>query len=341
MLSDIMTTQVGHLGVITLSRPKALNALTLPMVRALQRQLDDWSMNPLVHAVVIQSSGGKAFCAGGDVRWLYDAGKRGDPDQLRFFNEEYHLNKTIYHYPKPYVALMDGLTMGGGVGISLHGSHPVASSSFEFAMPETAIGFFPDIGASYLLNRTPGFIGIYLALTGNRLNAEDSLAAGLVRYVIPAHQFAMILHDLQSLNLTEHAFERVSECLQRFSSSVNPDAIMSIKAHVDDIFNDDNLTSILNRLKQETHEWAQATYLNLLNKSPLSLYVTFAQLKKAAHLDFDECIALDYQLVQHFIRDHDFYEGVRSLLIDKDKSPHWQPVDFQHVRQEQVTSYFT
>lgn len=327
MINDVLMTQEGDLGMITLNRPQVLNALTLPMVRALQQQLDAWSTDDSIHAVIIQSAGGKAFCAGGDVRWLYEAGKQGNPDQLRFFSEEYHLNKTIHYYKKPYIALMDGLTMGGGVGISLHGSHSVASQAFVFAMPETSIGFFPDIGASFLLSRCPGFMGIYLGLTGNRLSAEESNATGLVKYVVQAHQFPHIVDSLKQTDLSKNAFEGVSECLELFSAPVNLNCIKPLQANVDKSFNHGNLEDILKSLEEGESPWHREILDCLRLKSPTSLYVTLFQLQMAFGLDFDECIQMDYLLVQHFIHEQDFYEGVRALLIDKDKSPHWRSVD--------------
>ena len=169
MTDDIVFERKQQIGLITLKRPQALNALTLPMIKALQQQLLQWEGDKSIHAVVIQADVGKAFCAGGDVRWLYESGLAKNPEQMQFFWHEYRLNHTIHQFKKPYIALMNGITMGGGVGISLHGSHPVATENFVFAMPETGIGFFPDIGASYLLARCPGQTGIYLGLTGNNL----------------------------------------------------------------------------------------------------------------------------------------------------------------------------
>lgn len=169
MTEEVLFSQEGQLGFITLNRPKALNALTLTMIMALQKQLSIWKEDYSIKAVVVQAVPGNAFCAGGDIRWLYNAGRSKDSEQMQFFWHEYRLNHFIHHFGKPYISLLDGITMGGGVGISLHGSHPVASERFVFAMPETGIGFFPDIGASYLLNRCPGFLGVYLGLTGNKL----------------------------------------------------------------------------------------------------------------------------------------------------------------------------
>lgn len=340
MSSELLFDQESHLGIITLNRPQALNALNLPMVRALQLQLDAWAVDPMIHAVVIQSACGKAFCAGGDVRWLVEAGLRGDSEARAFFEEEYHLNHTIHHYKKPYIALMNGMTMGGGVGISLHGSHPIASETFVFSMPETSIGFFPDIGASALLMRCPGSMGLYLGLTGERLNACEAHALGLVKFVMNASSFDSVLRALKKTDLSNEAHAKVTACLQQWSTSTEPSCLHPLIDDVAEFFNQPTLESIIQRLHEAGGAWHQMTVTKLLQKSPLSLNVTFSQLKKAEHLTFDECLQMDAQLVGHFMKGHDFYEGVRALLIDKDKSPKWQPPTLTEVKASEVASYF-
>jgi len=338
--TDVVITTQNQLGIMTLNRPDALNALTLPMIMTLQQQLIEWLDCPSIHAVVIRSAGKKAFCAGGDVRWLYDAGQRGDPNLLRFFEEEYRLNQMIHHYKKPYIALMDGLTMGGGVGVSLHGSHTVASESFVFAMPETSIGFFPDIGSSYLLSRCPGKMGVYLGLTGNRLNADEAYAFGLVQYVIQSSQFDDVMDELLTTDLSTDADSMVNACLSRVANTVNRDSTMALQSRVDDCFTYRDVISIIDALKKQDDAWSQAILTTLLQKSPLSLSVTLDQLLKAASMSFDDCIQMDFCLVKHFMKGHDFYEGVRALLIDKDKSPKWQPDCLSNVETRVVQEYF-
>ena len=340
MSADVIMTTQHQLGIITLDRPAALNALTLPMIIAIQQQLLEWLDCPSIHAVVIRSAGGKAFCAGGDVRWLYDAGRRDDPDLLRFFEEEYRLNQIIHHYKKPYIALMDGLTMGGGVGVSLHGSHTVASEAFVFAMPETSIGFFPDIGSSYLLSRCPNHMGMYLGLTGNRLNADEACALGLVQYVIQSSQFEKVMDELLVTDLSIDAASAVSACLSRFANVVEHDSIDTLQSQVERCFAYHDIMSIINALEKQDDVWSQAILKTLLQKSPLSLSVTCEQLSKAASMTFDECIQMDFCLVTHFMKGHDFYEGVRALLIDKDKSPQWRPDCLSNVEKQVVVDYF-
>jgi enoyl-CoA hydratase len=338
--SEVKIEQQGHLGVLTLDRPQALNALTLSMVMQLKQQLVYWQDDTSIHAVVIRASAGKAFCAGGDVRWLYEMGQSNANEQMRFFEEEYRLNQLIHHYPKPYIALMDGITMGGGVGVSLHGSHPVAGHNFVFAMPETSIGFFPDIGASYLLTRCPGAIGHYLGLTGNRLNAVEAKAFGLVKYLVDGSQFESIVELLIQTDLSTNPSMAVDSCLAQFAQSVNMSATDLLQSKVNVCFSCGDVASIFNALAQYNDDWHREVIHTLSQKSPLSLCVTLKQLHKAAQLEFDQCLQMDTQLVKHFMNGHDFYEGVRALLIDKDKAPKWQPASLAEVDDAMVNQYF-
>lgn len=338
MEQDILFNRTHHIGIITLARPAALNALTLPMIRELQHKLIDWEKDSSIHAVVIQAEPGKAFCAGGDVRSLYEAGKTDKSAQTDFFWHEYRLNRYIHYYSKPYIALMDGITMGGGVGISLHGSHAIATENFSVAMPETTIGFFPDIGASWLLSRCPGKTGLYAALTGHRFNAVQAMAAGLVHNVISAQHLPAVLDALSEADFSEDAFERVSGCLRAFAPAIHPE--IDHLEQINQFFIADNVEDILTRLGQSSDSWAQEQLKILQNKSPLALKVTFEQFKRVAGLSMSECIQIDYRLVRHFMNGHDFYEGVRALLVDKDKSPQWRPATLQEVSAQQVSSYF-
>lgn len=339
MTADILFSQQRHVGLITLNRPQALNALTLSMIKAMQHQLLQWEKDRTIHAIVIQAEAGKAFCAGGDVRWLYEAGRKKDPEQMQFFWHEYRLNHFIHQLNKPYIALMDGITMGGGVGVALHGSHPVASERFVFAMPETGIGFFPDIGASYLLSRCPGSLGTYLALTGNRLHAADAQAAHLVKQVVPSEHFPDLLKALLDADLSESAHQRVDECISRFGRLGHAET----ERHAPEInhcFRYNHVEAILDSLREMDSEWTNAMALSLLEKAPLSLKVTLEQIHKAKSLSMADCIKMDYCLVSHFMKENDFYEGVRALLIDKDKTPKWQPDCLERVTPAKVADYF-
>ncbi|CDZ78927.1 putative enoyl-CoA hydratase echA8 [Legionella massiliensis] len=341
MTVDIAFSREGNLGLVNLNRPQALNALSLAMIKALQQQLLQWEDDHSIHAVVVQAEGEKAFCAGGDVRWLYDEGLAKSPEQMQFFWHEYRLNHYIHQFKKPYIPLMDGITMGGGVGISLHGSHPVATERFVFAMPETGIGFFPDIGASYLLSRCPGQIGIYLGLTGNRLRTADAQALGLVvKYTIASEDLSKVITSLLASDLSNNAHQAVNDCLLAFARPVESAPIENLRSAIDDCFAENSVEAIFAKLGARGDDWSLATLANLQQKAPLSLKVTLAQIHKAKSLTLAECLKMDYRLVNQFMRDSDFYEGIRALLVDKDKSPHWQPATLALATETKVVDYF-
>lgn len=339
MTNDVCFEQRGHIGLITLQRVQALNALTLAMIHALQNQLEYWQADNNIHAIVIQAAAGKAFCAGGDVRFLY--GHRHDrAQQMQFFLHEYRLNHFISQLNKPYIALMDGFTMGGGVGISLHGSHPIASERFVFAMPETGIGFFPDIGASYLLSRCSHQIGLYLGLTGHRIGAGDAKACGLVKHILPSEQFQTLLSQLVEMDLSADAHARVDARLKHFEVGVLPTPVMDLHSTIETCFASFDVESTFKNLVKSNEGWHISTLKDLYKKSPLSLKITAIQIQKASLLSLKKCLQMDYGLAAHFMEDHDFYEGVRALLVDKDQNPQWQPNSLSLVTNKDVERYF-
>lgn len=340
MTQDILFARENHIGIVTLNRAQALNALTFPMIVALQQQLQAWQEDDAIHAVVVCAAGDRAFCAGGDVRAIYNLGPAPDPQKMDFFGQEYHLNQFIHDFPKPYIAMMDGITMGGGVGISLHGSHPVASERFVFAMPETGIGFYPDIGASHLLSNCLDHFGVYLGLTGSRLNATDAHALGLVKHIIPSEQFTVVLASLIETDLSADPMQRVSDVLETFSRPVSSVGIDAIAPWVNACFQHSDMESILAALDNNTTNWHRNTRDVLAKKSPLSLKVTLAQLQKAKLMSLAACLQMDYCLTWHFMHDHDFFEGVRALLVDKDNTPHWQPQTLGEATESMVSAYF-
>ncbi|PJD91417.1 MAG: 3-hydroxyisobutyryl-CoA hydrolase [Legionella sp.] len=324
---------------MTLHRPKALHALSLPMIDIMTQQLLLWQSDDTIHAVVVQASAGKAFCAGGDVRQIYQL--RSDfSQQLNFFEREYRLNQLIHDFPKPYIALMDGITMGGGVGVSLHGSHPVASERFVFAMPETGIGFFPDIGASHILARCPGQFGFYLGLTGDRINAKDAVALKLVAALVPAEDFPKLVTTLLAADLSHNAHQTVNECLAAYAENNVTSSLIKKEEGIDACFVADSLERILDRLQQRKEVWFQDLYTRLLTKSPLSLKVTLQQLRMTRSKNLAACLEIDGRLVRHFLQDHDFYEGVRAVVVDKDHQPYWQPMTVADVTPMMVNRYF-
>lgn len=332
-MDEVKFRQKGQVGLITLDRPAALHALSLAMIVALQKQLSLWKEDKTIHAIVLEASPSKAFCAGGDVRWIYHLGRgKGLAEQRQFFWHEYRLNHFIHQLGKPYISLMDGLTMGGGVGISLHGSHPLASERFLFAMPETGIGFFPDIGASYLLTGCPGSLGMYLGLTGNTIGPEEAKQAGLVKDIIPSDQMQNLLSELIQMDLSKEAHAKVDLCIQAYAKPSPKEEKAVLDPLLEACFSKPRLSLI--------RESSEGRHL-LEKKSPLSLSITWTFLQRAKGCSsLAECLNMDFNLVQHFLQGPDFYEGVRALLIDKDKNPHWKPEHWEEVSENLVASYF-
>ncbi len=326
MNQDVLSMENGALGIITLNRPKALNALTLEMIAHMHLSLNEWEQNKEIQAVLLHSSEKKSYCAGGDIRWLYQSGKKEDQQQLQFFRDEYRLNYRIAHYGKPVIALMSGLTMGGGIGISLHAALPVASDCTMFAMPETSIGFFPDIGASYFLSRCAGGMGMYLALTGNRFNAYDAQYLGLLTYVVEQQSLDSLKQDLVSLSMDNANQSTLEACIASYAKPASkPCDLEQNLEKINEYFSMDSLEEVFEKLAVSDNSWAQNILNILKSKSPLSLKITFEQMQKAKNLSLGQCLEMDYLLAQHFMKSEDFYEGVRAMVIDKDKNPQWHP----------------
>jgi enoyl-CoA hydratase len=334
MSSSLIFSKKKHLGLITLNRPQALNALTHEMICDLSSQLKIWAQDPEVQIVVIRSDHERAFCAGGDVRSLYELGRQSSEAPLRFFKDEYQLNYLIAHYPKPYIPLLNGITFGGGVGISLHSDYAVADENFLFAMPETSIGFFPDVGASYLLSKCAGATGIYLGLTGARVTAKEALALKLIRRIIPLSKFEILLEDLFTIEPKKNVAQQVEERFQQYQ--MNQGTPLHDLKEINLCFESDSIEKIKSNLEKSNTPWAIKTLNELNQKSPMSLNVTLEQLKRAKNSSLQACLTMDYVLVYHFMRHQDFFEGVRALLIDKDKSPQW----FDVPTSEGVMDYF-
>jgi enoyl-CoA hydratase len=330
--TDILFERKGRLGLITMNRPKALNALTHEMSLALDRQLKAWDDDPKVETVAIVGAGDRAFCAGGDIRALYQSGPKG-PLTQEFYWNEYRMNRRIFRYPKPYVALMDGITMGGGVGVSAPGRFRVVTEKTLLAMPETGIGLFPDVGASYYLSHMPGQLGVYLGLTGNRVQAADILYTGFGTDFAPSAVIGEIAQALEN--------EEPDAVLTRLASPL--DQVPPLKEHravIDRCFAGDTVEGIIAALEKEGGAWADQVRTTLLQKSPMSLKVTLRELREAASLDFEDCMVMEYRLVQAFMADRDFFEGVRAVLIDKDNKPDWQPATLADVTPSMVDAYF-
>ena len=337
--SEVLFERKGGIGLITLNRPKALNALTLGMIRRIDPQLRAWAVDPAVRAVAIQGTGERAFCAGGDVLSLYEAGKamrdgHGDAAPIRaFFGEEYRLNRLIKRYPKPYVALIDGFAMGGGVGLSVHGTYRVVTERTVFSMPETGIGLHPDVGGSYVLPRLPGRIGIHLGLTGDRLTGADLLYAGVAEALVPSAALPDLVADLVDGATAEQA-------IARYAEKPGEPPLARQRATIDRCYAADSVEGILQALEAEEMEWAQVQAATLRRLSPTSLKIALASLRRGAMLEFEDCLRQEFRLSLACLAGGDFYEGVRALLIDKDRNPRWNPADLAGVTASDVERCF-
>ncbi|MBV5258462.1 enoyl-CoA hydratase/isomerase family protein [Synechococcus moorigangaii CMS01] len=325
MTSLINARKAGSVGRITLNRPEALNALNQEMVDGLIKALLDWREDDAVKAIVVDGAGGKGFCAGGDIRMLAESGKKGGAEAWKFWRDEYQLNTLIFEYPKPYVALIDGITMGGGVGISVHGSHRVAGDRTMFAMPETGIGFHPDVGGAYFLPRLKGETGMWMGLTGARLKAADSLAAGVATHYVPSDRQEALIAALESADLDNDG-ETLEDILETHAGDPGDSELAHLGGLIDAAFSGDELAVIKERLQSAGDAWS-ARQLSILNsKSPSSCAITLAALRKGAELDFREVMAQDLRVsMRLLVEGSDFYEGVRAVIIDKDNAPHWGP----------------
>ena len=340
---EIVLARKGGLAILTINRPQALNALTLDNYRRIDPALREWAADPSVHAVVVCGAGDRAFCAGGDVRAVYEAGRgiSGDPDlPAVFFREEYELIRRIHHFPKPYLAIIDGITMGGGAGISVNGAYRIATERTLFAMPETGIGLFPDVGATRFLSRCPGHTGRYLGLTGARVNAADALYCGFATHAVKRDSVEQLLDELSR----EHT--SMGHRLRRFAIDPGPAALAALQPAIDRCFARDSIEAILDALAAELAgggadaKWAKETRAALLTKSPTSLKITLRQLTLGRDYDLDAALALEYRLTQHIMAGHDFYEGVRAMLIDRDRKPQWRPPTLAEVTDSMVDAYF-
>ncbi|XP_064595108.1 3-hydroxyisobutyryl-CoA hydrolase, mitochondrial-like [Liolophura sinensis] len=341
---EVIFQTVGNKGVITLNRPSALNALNLPMIRKMYPQMLTWEDSPEVSLVIIKGTGKKAFCAGGDVRALYDAGQVGDRLTQDFFREEYMLNYKIGTYKKPYVAIIDGVTMGGGVGLSVHGKYRVATERSLFAMPETAIGLFTDVGGGYFLPRLEGKLGVYLALTGFRLKGRDVYHAGVATHFVDADKLEALEDSLLSLKSTTD--NDISKVLGTYheQSTTGKGSEFVLEHHIDRIntlFAGESLEEIFDRLNKDGSEWAMRQLETLRKMSPTSMKVCLRQVLEGAKLSLEECLKMDYRLAQRFMEDKDFFEGVRAVLVDKDNSPKWDPPSIEGVTKEKIDWYFS
>ncbi|WP_209121348.1 enoyl-CoA hydratase/isomerase family protein [Alkalihalobacillus sp. BA299] len=338
----------NKVGWIRLNRPKVINSLNAEMVEILNRQLQEWKDDPTVYLVCISGEGTKGLCAGGDMRTLYDLRDSNVLDMARnFFSTEYAMDLLIHRYPKPVLVNMDGIVMGGGVGLSVGASHRIVTEKTKWAMPEMNIGFFPDVGASYFLNQMPGYTGRYLALTAGIIKASDVLYAGTADYYMNSEDLLQLKMDLLNTNWSETSVdEQLLVLLKKYSQPLNVSTsnLATSQEKINQHFSFNTMEEIVSSLQIEANngdEWAKDTLNILLSKSPTSLKVTLRQLMQGEKQSLVDCFKMEFVLGMNFMSLHDFYEGVRAVLVDKDRSPNWQPSKINDVSEETVLAFFT
>lgn len=341
--AEVLFERKGCAGVITLNRPKLLNALSFNMIRQIYPKLKKWEQDPETFLIIIKGAGEKAFCAGGDIRAISEAEKANQKLAQDFFREEYILNNAIGCCQKPYVAFIHGITMGGGVGLSVHGHFRVATEKSVFAMPETAIGLFPDVGGGYFLPRLEGKLGFFLALTGFRLKGRDVYTAGIATHFVDYEKLSMLEEDL--LALKSPSKENIADVLETYhtKSKIDQDKPFVLKEHMDKInswFSANTVEQIIELLQQDGSSFA-LEQLKVINKmSPTSLKITLRQLMEGSSKTLQEVLTMEYRLSQACMGGHDFHEGVRAVLIDKDQNPKWKPAALKEVTDEDLNKYF-
>jgi enoyl-CoA hydratase/carnithine racemase len=334
---DLVVREQGALRRITLNRPKALNALTLDMAVTMTSLLRGWASDPAVGAVLLDGAGERGLCAGGDIRALYDAAKSGGKLPEQFWATEYYLDVLIARYPKAFIAVMDGLVMGGGVGLSTHAAHRIVTERSAVALPEVGIGFFPDIGASYWLARTRGFAGTYLALTGERANANDSISCGLADVHIASAELVALPQALAECRSDAEVRAR----LHTLATAPAPGKIEAARRWIDACFSADNVEDIVDRLAAAKDEAAHAALATMQKMSPTSLKVTLRNVRDAASFKrLEESFQQDYRIALACIAGHDFIEGIRAQIVDKDRNPRWQPDTLEGVTPDIVDRHF-
>ena len=341
MTNDILFDEQNGWGVVTMNRPQALNALTWGMVKNLHAKLKEWEAHPSIRAVMIKGAGDRAFCAGADIRWLHGAAKEDSAGTSEFFRDEYTNNAAIYHFPKPYVALIDGVVMGGGVGVSVHGDFRIVGDKTLFAMPETAIGLFPDVGGGHFMPRLHDGIGLYYALTGARAKAADCMAAGLATHYTPTEKQEELEQTLLKTRLTSHAHADIEAVLDEFADDPGHAEVNDRRDQIKAVFeNPPSLAALLAVLAADDGQFAKETSKTLSRMSPTSMALTFEQMKRGHTLDFDDTMQMEFRMVRRVMEGHDFFEGVRAQIIDKDREPKWRPARLDEVHPEDIAAYF-
>lgn len=337
---DLIARVEGSAGIIRLNRPKAINAVTLDMFRNIDKALDRFEAEPAVSVILLEGAGERGLCAGGDIRALWESSKvDGDLGEI-FWREEYVLNARIKRFPKPYVAFMDGIVMGGGVGLSAHASHRIVTDRTRLAMPEVGLGFFPDVGGTWLLSRSPGEIGSYFALTGQIMNGPDAVYARFADAIVPAANLPGLRRALTEVRAGATAAE-VTKLINGFATSEMAGPVAAKQAPIDALFAFDRVDEIVAGLKLDGSEFAQSTLKTLGEKSPRGMVVTLKLLRLARQSrSLEECLVREYNAALEVFRSDDFREGVRAAVIHKDGNPKWSPAAIEDVTPEMVAPYF-
>jgi len=334
MSNDAIVRREGRAGRITLNRPKALNALTLGMVRTITVALTEWERDATVELIVLDGAGDRGLCAGGDVRSLYDSRSDGSGEARTFWAEEYRLNSQISRYPKPFVAFQDGIVMGGGIGLSGHASHRIVTERSTLAMPETSIGLIPDVGGTWILSRSPGETGTYLGLTGERMNGSDAIYAGFSNIFVPSDRLSTLAGALAEPGLP------VNTVIERFTVEPPKSPLALLRRSIDECFGRDTVEEIIGALAYNGEAWSKRALETLTQKSPKALKVTLAAIRAARSLSsLEEALDAEYRLCVRLYEDGEFIEGVRALLVDKDRAPKWQPPELAGISREAAEGY--
>ncbi len=336
---DLIVRREGSAGIIRLNRPKAINAMTLEMSVGIDAALDQFEADPAVAVVVLEGAGERGLCAGGDIRGLYESSRAGGDLGKVFWRQEYIMNARIAKFPKPYVAFMDGLVMGGGVGLSGHGRHRIVTERTRLAMPEVGLGFFPDVGGTWLLSRSPGEIGTYFGLTGQTMNGPDAIHARFADAVVPSGKLAALRDVLTKLRSGTTSRE-IRILIDGFATGETAGPIAAMQSQVDKWFAHDRMEDIVAALQEDGSELAQSTLKTLSEKSPRGMVVALKLLRLArTSSSLEECLVREYRAALEVFRSDDFREGVRAAVIDKDRNPKWSPARIEDVTPEMVARY--
>jgi len=337
---DLIVRRDGAAGIIRLNRPKAINAMTFEMSIGIDKALDQFEADPSVGLVLLEGAGERGLCAGGDIRGLYESSRAGGDLGKRFWRQEYIMNARIARFPKPYVAFMDGLVMGGGVGLSAHGSHRVVTEKTKLAMPEVGLGFFPDVGGTWLLSRSPGEVGTYFGLTGQTMNGPDAIYARFADAVVPSSKLADLREALINLPAGVNSAE-VKAAIDRFATGETSGPVAAIQSQIDRWFAHDRMGDIVADLQRDGSELAQSTLKALNEKSPRGMVVALKLLRLArVSSSLEECLVREYRAALEVFASDDFREGVRAAVIDKDRNPRWSPPGIEDVTPAMVARYF-